>query len=404
MSTTTARAAVREESTQDPDEQRAGDPETGGRRPLRRRLFPLLLAAVVLLAVVALAVGHASSSVTPLAPDNPRPEGAQAVATLLEREGVRVRTARTTAEALALAGPNTTLLVTEGRHLDDAQLAAVRDTGADLVLSRVTYLPDLEPLTADVEPSAVGSPDQLRADCSAPPAVAAGEISHSTGGLRVLSPDVEACFPTGTDTAALATWQDGERQVAVLADGGLMSNEHLAESGNAALTLWLLGGHEDLIWYLPTVGDTVATEADDDDALGLLPPGATAIGWQLLVVAAVLLLWGARRLGPVVTEAMPVVVRSSETTLGRGRLYRRGRAHAHAAAGMRAGFAARTARLLGLPRSAPPGTLVTAVAAATGRDELLVERLLYGPPPSGDTELITLTRELDILESEVHRT
>lgn len=379
-------------------------PAAAGGRARRRRLFPVLLVVVVLLAVVALAVGHASSSVTPLAPDNPRPEGAQAAATILEREGVRIRTARTTAEALALAGPGTTLLVTEGRALDEAQLAAVRDTAADLVLARVTYLPDLEPLTADVEPSAVGSPDPLPADCAAPPAVAAGEISHSTGGLRVLSTAVEACFPTGPDTAALATWQDGDRQITVLADGGLLSNEHLAEAGNAALTLWLLGGHEDLVWYLPTAGDTVTAPDEADDALGLLPPAATAVGWQLIVVVAVLLLWGARRLGPVVTEAMPVVVRSTETTLGRGRLYRRGRAHAHAAAGLRAGVATRTARLLGLPRSAPPGTLVTAVAAATGRDEALVAQLIYGPPPSGDTELITLTRELDILESEVHRT
>src|SRR5699024_8060897 len=110
----------------------------------------------------------------------------------------------------------------------------------------------------------------------------------------------------------------------------------------------------------------------------------------------------ARRLGRVVTEPMPVVVRSAETTLGRGRLYRRAGDHRHAAAGLRAGCAGRVATRPGVPRSAPAETLVAAVARASGRAEQQVGELLYGPPPATDAELIRLTRELDTLESEVH--
>ncbi|MEE6282731.1 DUF4350 domain-containing protein [Georgenia sp. MJ170] len=392
----------------------AADAPDGAKQPptrrRRRRVFPVVVALVLVLAVVAVVLARSSTSSIPLAPDNPQPGGAQAAATILEREGVSVRTAHTTADAVALAGPGTTLLVTDGRRLDDAQLAAVRDTGADLVLTQVMFRPDLEPLTSDVEPSSVGSPTPVTAQCDDTDATAAGEISRSTGGVQVLGGDVELCFPTGDGTGAFATWRADDRQVSVLADGGLLSNDNLAEAGNAALVLRVLGRHEELVWYLPSIDDTFSDgdgggEAGGDGATGqLLPPEATVIGWQLVVLAAVGLLWAARRLGPVVTEAMPVVVRSAETTLGRGRLYRRGRAHVHAAAGLRAGFAARTGRALGLPHAAPPGTLVTAVAAATGRDEVLVGRLLYGPPPTTDDQLITLTRELDILESEVHRT
>src|SRR5690606_35517589 len=106
------------------------------------------------------------------------------------------------------------------------------------------------------------------------------------------------------------------------------------------------------------------------------------LGLQLLVLTVVVLLWGGRRLGRVVTEPMPVVVRSAETTLGRGRLYRRARDHAHAAAGLRAGCATRVATRLGVPPSARPEVLVAAVARATGREEAAVGALLYGPPPT----------------------
>ena len=43
------------------------------------------------------------------------------------------------------------------------------------------------------------------------------------------------------------------------------------------------------------------------------------------------MLWRGRRLGPLVVEPLPVVVKAVESTQGRGRLYRRVRDRAHAA-------------------------------------------------------------------------
>ena len=370
------------------------------RRNRRQTLFLVVVALVAVAAFLAvLAAGQTTSSV-PLAPDNPAPAGAQAAATILREQGVRVRTVTTTDAAVRVAGPGTTLLVAGGGLLDDDQLAAVRDTGADVVLTQSTFLPDLEPLTDAVAPSPVGSPDPLPADCADPDALAAGTISGSTGGIEPLAADVELCFPTADGAGALATWQEDGRDFAFLADGTLLSNERLADAGNAALVLRLLGANTELVWYLPTPGDTVTPQAEEP--AGVLPPAATVVGAQLLVLAVVLMLWRGRRLGRVVTEPMPVVVRSAETTLGRGRLYRRSRDHAHAAAGLRAGCATRCAARLGVPRSARPEDLVAAVARATGRDEQAVGALLHGPPPTSDAALVRLTRELDTLESEVH--
>ena len=373
---------------------------TRSRRPV---LFLVVAALVAVAAVVAIVVGRGSTSAVPLAPDNPQPAGAQAAATILREQGVRISTVSTTDDAVRVAGPGTTLLVTTTGRLDDDQLAAVRDTGADLVLGQPTFLPDLEPLTDRVEPSPVGSDVPVSAACADPHATAAGTLSRSVGGVVPLDDDVTLCFPTDGDAGALATWEQDGREVAVLADTTLMSNQHLADAGNAALVLRLLGGNEELVWYLPTIGDTVGDDgAGPAGTSALVPPTVRVLGLQLLVLAAVVVVWGARRLGRVVTEPMPVVVRSAETTLGRGRLYRRARDHAHAAAGLRAGCATRVAARLGVPPSARPEALLAAVARATGREEAAVGALLYGPPPTSDAELTGLTRELDTLESEVH--
>ncbi|QDB78502.1 DUF4350 domain-containing protein [Georgenia wutianyii] len=370
------------------------------RRNRRQTLFLVAVALVAVTAFVVLLAARQTTSALPLAPDNPAPAGAQAAATILREQGVRVRTVRTTDEVTQVAGPGTTLFVAGGGLLDDAQLAAVRGTGADVVLTQATFLPDLEPLTDKVTPSPVGSPDPLRADCADPDALAAGTVSGSTGGVEPLAADVELCFPTADGAGALATWEEDGRRFAFLADGTLLSNERLADAGNAALVLRLLGASSELVWYLPTAGDTVTPQTEEP--AGVLPPAATVVGAQLLVLAVVVVLWRGRRLGRVVTEPMPVVVRSAETTLGRGRLYRRARDHAHAAAGLRAGCATRCAARLGVPRSARPEDLVAAVARSTGRDEQSVAALLHGPSPTSDAALVHLTRELDTLESEVH--
>jgi len=385
----------------------AGAPADGTSPPRRRRreLLVVLGAGLLLvLAVVLIVLARGTTSVVPLAPDNPRPDGAQAAATILREQGVRIHTVSTTDDAVRVAGPGSTLLVTVTSRLDDDQLAAVRDTGADVVMLQTTFRPDLEPLTDRVEPSPAGSPDRVTAQCADPHATAAGELSGSTGAVLPRGNDVTLCFPTAEGAGALATWEQDGRRMAVLADGTLLSNERLADAGHAALVLRLLGANEDLVWYLPTIGDTVGGDAGSPGDAAVVPPTVATVGLQLLVLAVVVVIWGARRLGRVVSEPLPVVVRSAETTLGRGRLYRRARDYAHTAAGLRAGCASRMAARLGIERSAPPDTLVPAVARATGRDETVVGALLYGPAPTSDDELIRLTRELDTLESEVHPT
>jgi hypothetical protein len=117
-------------------------------------------------------------------------------------------------------------------------------------------------------------------------------------------------------------------------------------------------------------------------------------------------LWRARRLGPVVVEPLPVVVRSAEAVEGRARLYRSRRACDRAALALRTGALERLTALLGMPRSAATdpamaAEIIAGIAAHTGQAQATIGAALYGPPPVDDTGLVRLAGYLDELERQV---
>jgi hypothetical protein len=113
------------------------------------------------------------------------------------------------------------------------------------------------------------------------------------------------------------------------------------------------------------------------------------------------MLWRARRLGPVVIEPLPVVVRAAETAEGRARLYRRAKAADHAADALRRSTVDRMIPLLGLTPDATPAAVVESVAARTGRPGAEIHAVLYGPPPDTEQALVQLADTLDVLANEV---
>jgi protein-S-isoprenylcysteine O-methyltransferase Ste14 len=378
----------------------------------QRARWPLTVVVVALVVVLLSSLLTARTSTVPLAPDNPGPGGARALAEILRAQGVQIDDTRSVAQAVALADKGTTLLVTTTSPLFDEHIAALSDVEADLVLiAPVGY--HLAQLTDDaVRTGGSATSGLAEAGCDDPDAQAAGAIETTDRTLVTSAPDVVLCFPTpgaaqteGAERAgAYAVLTVRGRTVTVINEASLMTNAFLAEDGNAALLLRALGRHETLVWFVPTFSSASAGLDTGPGLTEILPPWATILGVQLLVVALALALWRGRRLGPVVTEPLPITVRAAETTLGRARLYRRARSWGHAGAALRAGTAQRCATRLGLPRSAGATDVIDALARATGRPTEQVAGLLYGPPPTDDAGLLQLARLLDELESEVHRT
>ena len=371
-----------------------------------RARWPLAVLVGLLLLGAVTALLRPTTSDVPFAPDNPEERGGRAVAQILAEQGVTVEYVRSSADAVAAATPDSTLLVVGSYVLTDDQVDAITDAEGDLVLVGVESW-HLSRLTDGALEGGYGESTGTapQAACDDPDARAAGSVTSRGRGITAVDPAATVCFPSDPadpSTGAYAVL-DGERRVAALDDVTLLTNERLTEDGTAALVLRALGEREHLVWYVPSFDDVGLT--DDGAPTGsLLPPWVSVLGLQLLVLVVALALWRGRALGRVVAEPLPVTVRAAETTLGRGRLYRRSRSRGHAAAALRAGTARRAAARVGVARTAGAPEVIDALARATGRSTEQVAGLLYGPPPTDDAGLLQLARHLDELESEVHRT
>ncbi len=349
------------------------------------------------LAVVAAVAALEANLTTPrsggrMDPTSTGPDGAHALVALLQDRGIDVGVAETVADAERAAGPDSLLLVAQTPWLaDDALLRRLAQTPADLLLVDPTSRAReaLAPGVEDRGLTLVGQPPQ----CALRAAQRAGRVDLGTAttyGAAGHTP-VTSCYD-----GALVRYGDRRRSITVVGSDQFMTNDGLAIAGNAALAMNLAGERHRLIWYAPQRRE--GGSSGSAHISELIPENVTWLVWKLVVVVAMLALWKGRRLGRPVTEPLPVVVRASETTEGRGRLYRSRRARDRAAQALRTATLHRLHPRLGLGGAAPPPVVVAAVAARSGAGPASLQRLLFGPPPDSDAALLALARELDDIE------
>jgi hypothetical protein len=231
-------------------------------------------------------------------------------------------------------------------------------------------------------------------------------------------------------------------EVLVIGASEPFRNDRIGAYGNAALATGLLSAHRTVVWLdlhrgepmpglvrqspdpnLPAAPPSLGTggspdpdfpitvprspgsgdedrgesEAPPPPVWLLLPPWAWAAIGMLFLAALAYSFARARRLGPPVSEPLPVAVRASETVVGRGRLYRRAKAREVAVDALRTGALHRLRAALGLPRDADRAAVVAAVAARTGWPAWQVDLVLYGAQPADDEQLVQLVADLDRL-------
>jgi hypothetical protein len=214
-----------------------------------------------------------------------------------------------------------------------------------------------------------------------------------------------SCYHDRRDpsAASLVRTSVGGRQVTVLGQPQVLTNAYLAEDGNAALSLRLLGHDPVLVWYLPDPLELGAGR-QPPTLRELLPRWVGWVTLQLGLAAVVALLWRSRRLGRLVTEPLPVVVRASETQEGRARLYRSSRARSRAAATLRTACVRRLAARLDVPPETTPEGVALLVAGTLGWPGDDVNDALLGPAPADDASLVRLAARLDALEEALRAT
>jgi hypothetical protein len=183
----------------------------------------------------------------------------------------------------------------------------------------------------------------------------------------------------------------------------VLANRWLADHGNAALAIRAVGAHSRVVWYVPDPLE-LSTAEDRPSLSDLLPQWVFWVTAQLALAVLVAIAWRARRLGRLVSEPLPVVVRAAETEEGRARLYRQSHARGRAAATLRTAALRRLATRLAVPTGTTPEQVAVLVAETTGRPDREVRDALLGPAPTGDAALVTLADELDTLERQVATT
>lgn len=328
-------------------------------------------------------------------PHSTAPDGAHALVTLLAERGVEVVTAETLDDVADAAGPDTLLVLAQLVFLDEDQLRRLDTLPGD----RLLIAPPAQPREILAPPIRTDGPLTFggEPDCALRAATRAGDVNFGkseTFAAGDSTVDLIRCY-----AGAVVRYDDGKRVTTVVGSSGFMSNDALADGGNAALALNLAGAQPRVIWYAPQQSE--AESAGDAALSDLIPERVGWIGWQLCLVVVLLAWWRGRRLGPLVAEQLPVVVRASETVEGRGRLYRSHRARDRAAEALRTATVHRLVPRLGLQSTATPLEVAQAVAARCGRDPAAVTHVLYGPVPATDADLVVLAKELDNIERQV---
>jgi hypothetical protein len=359
---------------------------------------PLLVTGAIVLVAIVVMIATSARTSGPFSPDSTDPDGARALAALLKNHNVTVHGTETLDDAVQ-PGQGKALVIGPAGSLDRwdwQRIAEARWSHVILIRPGTRALEIFAPgvqQTGQVLASGSREPG-----CELPAAVKAGTVT--VGGSTYSAPDAaQKCYGDGINNTVIRL-QTGDRIVDVVGTPRSFTNEELADDGNAALALNLIGTHQDLTWYLPQ-WESSGYDDGDEDALPLIPPDVRYIGWAAAFAVLVVALWRGRRLGPVVAERLPVVVHAAETTEGRARLYRRSRARDRAAAALRESALGKLHKAHGIPRRADPSAVVATVAARTGRDPAQLYELLYGLPPLNDAALMSLSYELDVLTQEV---
>ncbi len=371
------------------------------RSSARRARFWIGIGVVIAIVVLISTVvnGATRTAGAAFSPTNASPTGSKAIAEVLRQQGVDVRVSTTLADATKglASGDATLFLVDDNEYLGKQQLAALSaEAGRMVILAPTTA--QLAAIAPSVREGATVGNRVLRysatTGCDIPAARRAGAITGTGVGYRSSDTAASTCFSTGKNSfSVIAT---GAGTVTVVGAMSAFDNEHVGDRGNAALALGLLGQSRRLVWYLPTIGDSAL---DTAPTIGQLTPlWVSPVIVLLLLTVLVAAVWRGRRMGPLVVENLPVVVRASETMEGRARLYQRSSARLRALDSLRIGAVARLATLSGLPRLAGVDEVIAAVATITGQDPGGIRLLLLDAEPASDRDLVRLSDALLELE------
>lgn len=345
--------------------------------------------------------------------DDETPQGAAGITSVLDDQGIAVRPAQSMTQLRSelSSHPEATVVFHDKNSAMQNSSYERLEELAELVPAdqRVfAGLPDpAQQYLLDGVDTIVGTPaiDQIQADetCQLDAPREAGDIANIRSGV-LLRDGARGCFAldneaTGTKQQAYAYAETAEGSI-VFADWQMLSNAGLHDNGTATLATWALGQSDSVIWFQPDF----SLDPDHDGELSPVQlPDWVRMGivWTVLVTGIALFYIG-RRTGPVITEPLPAEVSAAETTVGRGRMYAKGKYHRHALTMLQQASLARLARTLQLGAGTAPDAVLAETAAQLHRPVAELHQLYTRP---GDEltskQFVTWAQHLQQLEHQV---
>lgn len=383
--------------------------------PKARRVI-LFIAVVLGVAALLALISGIRPPASALDPDDVGSTGTKALVEVLRTHGVEVTVVRSAAQ-LPRPGGSATLVLGNPRYF--GRVATEHFRGAAGGYSRVVVLmptaATMERLGYPIQVLPGYASEPVAARCTRP-GVAAGDNVSVVSQRLVPRTDGTGCFPyrvssgvtEGSSGYAMVTLpaSSGRPEIVATGLGEAFTNERILEEDNAGVAVRLLGSASKLVWYQPGISDDDVTAASSsrDPWPAWQWPAVWVLGLAFLLFSVAI----GRRLGRLVPEPLAVVVKASETTEARARLYQRTHDRARAATILRHATIGRLRRRLGTRSpTAEPGAdpaLVARVAEASGIPAVVVADWLAGPPPVGDDALIQLSQQLADLEEKVTHT
>jgi len=439
----------------DPSSRIAGRSPRTGRRNWRwlRLVVPIAVAVVILIAsAVAYTLQQPDQSDSGyLSPTGTGATGGAQLADALRAKGVDVERVTKTSDALVAADTGDVTLflpAPDFSHPYYLRMLKLLPASVDVVLvdpSQRTLGNGQQPLSIDGR-RITAHPAALDCRLDGVPAGTVAAVQRSI--YSDVDPDrgveINRCYGSG-----LVVYILGQAQVTVVGAADPFRNDRIGEYGNQAFATGLLSVKKRIVWLdlhhgepIPGYVDNpaLASGAPAPPSLGPAGPpdsdfplpgsdhptaGTPRLGggggdggggggapnplfeafppWLFAVVAllaigmVLLALARARRLGVPVAEPLPVLVRSTETVEGRGRLYQRAKARPQTLHALQAVARDRLARLLDLGVNPDRTVLVDAVTAQSGWPREDVERALYEGEPEKDEDLVRAALLLETL-------
>jgi hypothetical protein len=329
------------------------------------------------------------------------PQGTLALRRYLAAMGLTVRNGATPPD-----GPGVFVLLTDLRDTKQAgELVSWARAGGTLVVA--------DPESETAAGAGVGTVGRVGHYAFGPAKLAPGCVTPEIDGVHTLAVDAGdsvlasgpggvGCFPI-SEGAFEVTAPTGSGKVVVLGGISPLTNALLGKADNAAFARGVFGAGGPVVFGPPLPPGAAGPRG----LVGSLPAGARIVLFQIALAAVIFAFVRGRRFGRPTFEEIPSPVPSGELVHAVARLYRSARARAFAGDTLRRGTRRRLRARLGLGPEPPAGpggadeALSSTVAQLSGSDPEQVQRLLRGPGPATEEELITLGRELEELRRRV---